>query len=66
MRLSVAKVPEALRKIDVLNKFGVVVIGVEKGKTFDVNVPFAAKLKKGSSVVVMGAETQIKEFLKAQ
>jgi hypothetical protein len=65
MRIAVAKVPEAMSKIDVLKRFGVVVIGVEKGKSFDVNVPFSAKLKKDSNVVVMGAEKQIEKFSKA-
>ncbi|MFH1181522.1 MAG: potassium channel family protein [Candidatus Woesearchaeota archaeon] len=62
MRIAVAKIPDRMRKIDALKRFGVVVIGVEKGKFFDVNVPFAAKLKKGSNVVVMGAEKQISKF----
>ena len=66
MRIAVAKVPAAISKIEALKKYGVVVIGVEKGKYFDVKVPFTAKLKKGSSVVVMGAEKQITEFSKAQ
>jgi hypothetical protein len=62
MRLAVVKVPADMKKIDALKRYGVVIIGVEKGKYFDVNISFSTKLKKGSSVVVMGDETQIKEF----
>jgi hypothetical protein len=62
MRLSVAKVPMDISKMKILDKYGVVVLGIEKGKYFDVNVPMSAKLKKGSNVIIMGTDKQIAGF----
>jgi hypothetical protein len=67
VRIAVVKVPSSMVKADILERFGVVILAIEKGNGFyDVNVPFSAQLKKGSSVVIMGTEEQINGFSKPQ
>ena len=53
-----------MKKLEVLQKTGTVVMAVKKGNAFQLNVPFDAKLAANSKVLVMGTLPQIKEVEK--
>ena len=50
-----------LKKIDILQKTGTVVMAVKKGNAFQLNVPFDLKLAANSKVLVLGTASQFKE-----
>jgi len=50
-----------LKKIEVLQKTGTVIMAVKKGNAFQLNVPFDTKLAANSKVLVLGSASQFKE-----
>lgn len=48
-----------LQKRQVLEKYGVVVVGAKRKSGFDINVPMTAKVKSGSTVLLLGTPATI-------
>ncbi|MBI2176669.1 two pore domain potassium channel family protein [Candidatus Woesearchaeota archaeon] len=48
-----------LQKGQIIQKYGVVVVGVKRKGGFDINVPLTARVKSGSSVIVLGSPATI-------
>jgi hypothetical protein len=48
-----------LQKAQILQKYGVVVVGIKKKNGFDVNVPLTMRVKKDSSVLLLGTPAAI-------
>lgn len=48
-----------MRKAQILQQHGVIVVGVKKKSGFDIDAPATMRVKKGSSVLVMGAPAAI-------
>lgn len=53
-----------LRKVQVLQKTGTVVLGVKKGGIFEIGVPMERVMAAGSSILILGSELQLKEVEK--
>lgn len=53
-----------LRKIEVLQRTGTVVMGIKKGGVFELNVPMNRKLAAGTKALFLGAPSQLKEVEK--
>ncbi|MBN2454233.1 hypothetical protein JXB11_01675, partial [Candidatus Woesearchaeota archaeon] len=72
LRLALAKTPKNkefsnMRKIDILEKFGLIVMAVEKkNNRFQVQVPFNKKIGAGTKVIVLGTDLQLKIFEKSE
>ena len=47
------------RKADIIQKHGVVVVGIKRKGGFDIDVPLSAKIPAGSSVLVLGSPATI-------
>jgi len=50
-----------MKKIEVLQKTGTVIMGIKNKNVFQLNVPFNKKLSANSKLLVMGTPSQIKE-----
>lgn len=48
-----------LQKRQVLEKYGVVVVGAKRKSGFDINVPMAMRVKSGSTVLLLGTPATI-------
>lgn len=48
-----------LQKGRIIQRYGVVVVGIKRKGGFDINVPLAARVKRGSSVIVLGSPATI-------
>lgn len=48
-----------LQKGQIIQKYGVVVVGIKRKGGFDINVPLTARVKRGSSVLVLGSPATI-------
>lgn len=48
-----------LQKGQIIQKHGVVIVGIKRKGGFDINVPLAARVKSGSSVLVLGSPATI-------
>ncbi len=53
-----------LRKVQILQKTGTVVLGVKKGAVFGLDVPMNREVAAGSTILIMGSELQLKEVEK--
>src|SRR3989338_8480112 len=53
-----------LRKVQILQKTGTVVLGVKKGNVFELGVPMNRELAVGSTMLVLGSESQLREVEK--
>lgn len=53
-----------LRKVQILQKTGTVVLGVKKGNVFELGVPMNRALAVGSTMLILGSESQLKEVEK--
>ena len=53
-----------LRKVQILQKTGTVVLGVKKGSLFELGVPMETVMATGSSMLILGSESQLKEVEK--
>ena len=50
-----------MKKMDVLQKIGVVVMAIKQGSVFQLNIPFQKKLTANSKILVLGSPSQLKE-----
>ena len=50
-----------MKKIELLQKTGTVVMGIKKGNAFQLNIPFNKRLAANSRILVLGAPSQLKE-----
>ena len=48
-----------LQKGQIIQKYGVVVVGVKRKGGFDINVPLNSRVKSGSAVIVLGSPATI-------
>ena len=48
-----------LQKAQVIQKYGIVVVGIKHKGGFDIDVPLTARIKSGSSVLVLGSPATI-------
>lgn len=53
-----------LRKVQILQKTGTVVLGVKKGSVFELGVPMERVMAAGSTLLILGSELQLKEVEK--
>ncbi len=53
-----------LRKVQILQKTGTVVLGIKKGGIFELDVPMNREIAAGSTMLALGAESQLKEVEK--
>ncbi len=53
-----------LKKVQILQKTGTVVLGLKKGGSFELGVPMTREIAAGSSMLVLGSESQLKEVEK--
>lgn len=53
-----------LKKVQILQKTGTVVLGVKKGSIFELDVPMSREIAAGSTVLFLGAESQLSEVEK--
>ncbi len=53
-----------LRKVQILQKTGTVVLGIKKGSVFELDVPMSRQITEGSTLLILGAESQLREVEK--
>ncbi len=53
-----------LRKVQLLQKTGTVVLGVKKGNVFELGIPMNRVLAAGSTILILGSESQLREVEK--